>query len=121
MEAINRLKAQAKARRDAAVERAEQDYYHALREIRVVERRLARDSPRPRSQKRFKAGSAVAVAEAVLRKRGPLTLIELAVAVREQGYRRGASDRRLIENLRSGMSYHRTRFQRVDEAWVALG
>jgi hypothetical protein len=116
MDAIDRLKAQALARRDAAVRAAELDYAHALKEIRAVARRIARDSPRPRSQKRFKRGSAVALAEAILRERGPLTLLELAVAVQEAGFR-AANPRALVSNLRAAMRYHGTRFWERAGVW----
>lgn len=110
MTTIDRLKAQAKARRDAAIRSAERDYAHALKEIRAVERRLRRDSPRPKPEKRLKTGSAVELAERILAERGPLTRLELAVAVQAAGFVSKGGPQGVVGALRSGMRYHPGRF-----------
>lgn len=117
MDATKRLLAQAKARRESAIAKANQEYRRDLRDIRAIERRLQRESPHPESGKRLKPESAVWLAGAILRELGPLTLTELAVEVLARGFDYPGTNRRLLENLRSAMRYHHERFWTRDGLW----
>ncbi|MEQ8848107.1 hypothetical protein [Botrimarina sp.] len=117
MELIDRLKAQAKARRDAAIRAAELDYAHAKKEIRAVERRLLRECPQARAKKPLRAESSIAIAERILAERGPLTLLELAVAVADAGYVSKRGPASLKGTLRVSMLRHRERFWCEGGVW----
>jgi len=73
-------------RRAARPRRRADDATRHYRRLRGQERRLAKASPKPPPTKRLKPAPAASYAETILAERGPLTLLELAVAVQQAGF-----------------------------------
>ena len=119
MDAIEKLKFEARQKRDRAIKQAKADYSATLKAIRIAARKLR--GPQTQSRVRrpesdeFDQMSAVAAAEVVLRERGPLTLYELAAEIQARGCRSGDDPRKLVENLRASMRYHVERFVRGED------
>ncbi len=125
MDAIEKLRFEAREKRDRAIKQAKAEYSDALKAIRSVKRKLRGTQPQTRVRRpessEFSAMSAVAAAEVVLRERGPLTLVEIAAEVQARGCRAADEPRKLINNLRASLKYHATRFELgKDGRWVSL-
>lgn len=124
MDAIEKLKAEARAKRDAAIKTAKLDYRTTLALIAKTKRQLERQ-PKSRLRRCFKPApgasgelegyTAVAAAEVVLAERGPLTLVEIAAEIQARGCRSGDDPRTLVENLRGSLKYHQGRFERGED------
>jgi len=121
MTPIDKLKAAALARRDKIIGDARAEYRETMRQLRTIDRRLKRPA-RPRRLLRTEGQlTAVAAAEIVLRERGPLTLVEIAMAVQAMGVRAGDDPQVLLNNLRASFRYHEGRFVRgKDGRWNSI-
>jgi hypothetical protein len=107
MDGIDLLKAQAIAKRNAAILAARREYAAAIREIRALQKKLGlKRAGRPRKatgeNSRLKAST---VAREVLRERGPMTLVELTIEVQRRGCRKLDHPRDVAHAIRSGLLY----------------
>ena len=120
MDAFEKLKAEATAKRDRAIARAKREYSETLATLRDVKYKLRR-KPTKRNlapqlvSNDFSGVSMVVAAEAILRERGPLTLLEIVAEAQARGCKREGDPRQLRELLRSGLKYHSTRFVRLED------
>jgi hypothetical protein len=65
--------------------------------------------------------TAIAAAEAVLRERGPLTLVEIAVELQILGCRTQDTPRQIMRSLRESFRYHKDKFkQDADKRWSVV-
>jgi hypothetical protein len=130
MDAYKQLLAQARQKRDNAIQAARDEYRQSVKEIKQVCRTVGLRRPsgaRQPSQRKLRRSngkpfcglSIVEAAERVLLEGRPLTLIELAVAMRERGYSIGDDPRKFTNALRAAMRYHPGRFVRgKDGRWA---
>lgn len=124
MNAIEKLKAEARGKRDQAIRLAKLDYQLTMKSIREAEK-LLKKRPRRSLRRCFKpptpdngelAGyTAIAAAEVVLAELGPLSLYEIAAEIQGRGCRAEDDPRRLVENLRASFRYHGERFGRGED------
>ena len=125
-DAIEKLKADARKKRDQVIRQAKDEYSATLKALRLVKRKLR--APTQRLHQKAITGdltglSSMAAAEAVLTELGPLSLEELAAQIQARGCRSGDEPRKLIENLRNGFKYHakRGRFVRGEDGRWGVG
>ena len=131
MNAIEKLRAEAREKRDAAIRTAKLDYKLTLAAIREAEKRLRLPYARRQLRKVFIPKTAddgplagytsVAAAEIVLAELGPLTLPEIAAEIQARGCKPGHCPRKLIEGLRASFRYHEGRFVRGEDGRWAVG
>lgn len=116
---IARLKLRARRDRDAAIQRACDDYHQAMAEIRLVSQSLTELARRRRlSTKRHRQPPAAECAETILSDCGPMTVQELAVEILARGLR-DDEPAVLMKNLRASMRYHARRFwQDVEQSRI---
>ncbi|MFO0790185.1 MAG: hypothetical protein U0805_12100 [Pirellulales bacterium] len=115
MDAIDLLKRDALAKRNAAILAAKREYQSALKEIAALQRKLGLKPPgRPR--KRLPAGDpnlkATTVAREVLLEGKPMTLAELTLEVQPPGCRVGDDPRAVAHAIDSGIRYYAREFRR---------
>ena len=101
MNAIEKLKVEAREKRDAAIKTAKLEYRITMQLIRDTAKKLRGQQYKTRLYRPIRprnpedgplAGyTAVAAAEVVLQERGPLTLIEIAAEIQARGCRPGDS------------------------------
>ena len=117
MNTIEELRRQAKAHRDETIQLARQAYRQTMADLDRIAVRM--DKPIRKHWSPLAEGlSSTAHAEAILRERGPLTVLEIAVEAQARGYRPGEPARRITHVLRGVLRYHRTRFVRIGEKWA---
>lgn len=127
MDAIDQLKAQAAAKRDAAILKANQDYRHDMREIRAVARlfkpikklSLGPKNPRPaKTDTTFRNLTTIQAAEAVLGEGKPLRLVELVIEIQSRGCRSSDDPRAVLRAIRASFTYHKGKFtQDAEGRW----
>ena len=129
MDAYDHLRKLARQKRDRAIQAARAEYHQTLLSIntlraRVTQKRLPRATALriARSLRTddlpFSELTTIAAAERVLRERGPLRIVEIAVEVQERGHRAGDDPRRLVPAIRAAFRYHQEKFRKgKDGRW----
>jgi hypothetical protein len=119
MDGIDLLKAQALAKRNAAILAAKRDYASALREIRSLQRKLNLNRPgRPRKATGENALlKATTVAKEILREGKPMSLPELTLEVQRRGCRPLDDPRLVAKAIRQGLAHYRDVRRDGDGRW----
>jgi hypothetical protein len=106
-DAIDLLKSQALAKRNAAILATKRDYASALREIRSLQRKLSLKRPgRPRKATGENALlKATTVAKEILREGRPMSLPELTLEVMRRGCRSLDHPRAVAHSICNGLRY----------------
>ncbi len=122
MDGIKLLRAEARAKRDKAMQEARIEYLLATREIRAVERKLRSADARRRVRRAsrymadrdesFKTLTVVQAAERLLQAGKPLTVVELTIELQRRGCRANDDPKAVANAVRSGLAYHGDRFYR---------
>jgi hypothetical protein len=118
----DKLHHDAKAKRDKIIAEARAEYRATVQAINALRRRIhGRQPGRPRTYKSPQPEKTVDVAEAVLRESGPLSLVELTLAVMARGHRSTDDPRAVSRAISNGLGYRKGRFARDGEGkWVAV-
>jgi hypothetical protein len=116
----DKLHHDAKAKRDKIIAEAKAEYRATVQAINSLRRRIhGRQPGRPRTYKRPQPEKTVDVAEAVLRESGPLSLVELTLAVMARGHRSTDDPRAVSRSISNGLGYRKGRFSRDGEGkWM---
>jgi hypothetical protein len=124
MDAYSQLRQQARAKRDADIRAARNEYEQVLRDLARISRTIAGKNAlatpavdrRLRRRKErgapFGSLSLTEAAERVLLEVRPLRLTELTIEVQKRGCRADDSPHKVARALRSAFSYHCRRFIR---------
>lgn len=118
----DKLHHDAKAKRDKIIAEAKAEYRATVQAINSLRRRIhGRQPGRPRKYKRPQPEKTVDVAESVLRESGPLSLVELTLAVMARGHRSTDDPRTVSRAISNGLGYRKERFSRDEDGrWTAM-
>jgi hypothetical protein len=118
MDGIDLLKQQALLTRNAAILAARREYHAALKEIKVLQRKLGLKPPgRPRkiNASDYSGLKATTVAREILLEGRPMTIVELTLEVQRRGCRSLDDPRAVGHAIRAGLQHYRRQFRKDDK------
>ena len=124
MDGIDLLRQQALLKRNATILAAKREYQAALKEIRVLQRKLGlKPMGRPRKivASDYSGLKATTVAREILLEGKPMTLAELTIEVQRRGCRSLDDPRAVAHAIRSGLQHYRRQFRKDEKGRWMLG
>lgn len=123
MNPIEVLYADARAKRDSAIQKARAEYALDVRDIRAIARKLrSHGSKKPRypafrnpvraRNHSCRELTVIGAAELILREGEPMTLVELTIEVQRRGCRTNDDPHAVLSAINSSFRYHRDRFRK---------
>ena len=132
MSPIEMLYADARAKRDRAIQKARAEYHLAIQDIRAISRKLRCHGTRKPKYSAFRKPvkcrnhscrelTVIGAAETILREGVPLKLVDLTLEVQRRGCRTNDDPHAVFATISSGFRYHRDRFVRdADARWSVV-
>ena len=132
MNPIEVLYADARAKRDRAIQQARAEYHLNIQDIRAISRKLRCHGTKKPKYNAFRKPvralnhscrelTVIAAAELVLREGKPMTLVELTLEVQRRGCRTNDDPHAVLSAINSSFQYHRDRFKRdADARWSLI-
>lgn len=132
MNPIEALYADARAKRDRAIQKARAEYHLAIQDIRAIANKLRYEGTRKPKYRAFRRPvratshscrelTVIAAVELILREGQPMTLIELTLEVQRRGCRTNDDPHAVHSAISSSLRYHRDKFVHdADKRWSVV-